>query len=180
MMVHKGHLLFVLLLLPVFLMGEGRFKKKEFFSAALNETKTYFISYPDGYAALDTAKKYPVIIFLHSASVNAESAVNQLEPWLDNPFTQLMFRNLYKVLFVVPDGSAPPFLGSFYTNSALYGNFEDYISIDLMDEIRSRYNTYDVRGKWSIMGHSMGGYGCMKIALKNPGNFIGVASLSGP
>ncbi|MBN1926421.1 MAG: T9SS type A sorting domain-containing protein, partial [Prolixibacteraceae bacterium] len=85
-----------------------------------------------------------------------------------------------KVIFVVPDGSAEPFLGSFYTNSALYGNFEDYIAEDLYNEISTNYNTYAERKKWSIMGHSMGGYGCMKIALKNPDDYIGVAALSAP
>ena len=96
------------------------------------------------------------------------------------PYSQTLYKNLFKVIFVVPDGSVEPYLGSFYTNSELYGNFEDYISIDLYNEIKNNYNTWDNRKKWSIMGHSMGGYGAMKNALKNPDNYIGVASLSGP
>ena len=50
----------------------------------------------------------------------------------------------------------------------------------MVEEIGTKYNTYKHREKWSIMGHSMGGFGAMKIALKYPDKFIGVSSLSGP
>ncbi|MBN1926789.1 MAG: hypothetical protein JW798_13235, partial [Prolixibacteraceae bacterium] len=121
------HIFFTLhffLLFTLALSGANRFSEKQFFSAALNENKTYYISLPDGYDESDSAKKFPVVVFLHGASVNAGLAVQQIEPFLSNPLTSVIFKNLYKVIFVVPDGSAEPFLGSFYTNSALYGNFE--------------------------------------------------------
>ncbi len=160
--------------------GENRFVEKSFFSEAMEKDMTYYVSYPEGYDEGDVTKKFPVVIFLHGASVNAGTAVQQIEPFITNPFTQLIFENLFKVIFVVPDGSADPFLGSFYTNSALYGNYEDYISEDLVNEISGNYNTYDEREKWAIRGHSMGGYECMKIALKNPEDYVGVAALSAP
>jgi len=169
----------VLLLISTTSFAE-RFVKKTFFSDALGKEKIYYVSYPDGYDASDTTKKFPVIIFLHGASVNAEQMVMPLEIVLSVPANQSLYKNLFKVIFVVPDGSVEPYLGSFYTNSELYGNFEDYISKDLYREIKNNYNTWNNRKKWSIMGHSMGGYGSMKNALKNPDKFIGVASLSGP
>lgn len=172
--------LFIFLFFSFSLKGANRFTEKQFFSQALNTDKTYYISLPDGYDESDTTKKFPVVIFLHGASVNAGLAVQQIEPYLSNTLTSVIFKNLFKVIFVVPDGSAEPFLGSFYTNSSLYGNFEDYIASDLLTEISTNYNTYDVRDKWAIMGHSMGGYGCMKIALKHPEDYIGVATLSAP
>jgi S-formylglutathione hydrolase FrmB len=169
-----------LILLSALNLQAGVMIKKSFFSQALNQEKSYFISYPTGYLESDTATKFPVIIFLHGASTDAQTIANQLDVLLENVFTQAMYQNIYKTIFIIADGSAPPFLGSFYTNSSLYGDFETYIVEDLYQEISSNYNTYNHRAKWSIMGHSMGGYGSMKIALKNPEKFIGVASLSGP
>lgn len=156
------------------------FQQKTIYSNALQQEKTYFVGLPTSYNESDTTTKYPVIIFLHGASVTATEMVNSLEPFLDNFITNFFFDKLFKVIFVIPDGSCEPYRGSFYTNSSLYGNYEDYIVQDLMAEIGSKYKTYHAREKWSIMGHSMGGYGAMKIALKYPENYIGVASLSGP
>jgi len=156
------------------------FHQKSLLSKALNQEKTYYVGLPKGYNELDTITKYPVIVFLHGASITATEMVNSLEPFLENFFTKLLFDRLFKVIFIIPDGSCEPFKGSFYTNSELYGNYEDYIAIDMIEEIRNKYHTYPGREKWSIMGHSMGGFGAMKIALKYPEKFIGVSSLSGP
>jgi S-formylglutathione hydrolase FrmB len=156
------------------------FQQKTIFSKALQKEKTYYVGLPTGYNEADTITKYPVIVFLHGASVTATDMVNSLEPFLNNFLTKLLFDKLFKVIFIIPDGSCEPFKGSFYTNSTLYGNYEDYIANDMMDEIRNKYHTYTGREKWSIMGHSMGGFGAMKIALKYPEKFIGVSSLSGP
>ncbi len=156
------------------------FQQKTIFSKALQQDKTYYVGLPTGYNESDTLTRYKVIIFLHGASVTATDIVNSIEPILDNPFSRLFFDKLFKVIFVIPDGSCEPFKGSFYTNSALYGNYEDFIASDIMAEIRSKFHTFKSRDKWSILGHSMGGYGAMKIALKNPEKFIGVSALSGP
>jgi S-formylglutathione hydrolase FrmB len=171
----------VLLFLSIFQLSiAAEFEKKQFFSTSLNREQTYFVSLPDGYDQNDATKKFPVIIFLHGASVDAQDIVNLFEPLLSNPFSRLLFQKMFKVIFVIPSGKASPYLGSFYTNSELYGNFEDYISSDLLTEISTNYHTIDHREKWAIMGHSMGGYGATKIALKNPEKFIGFATLSGP
>jgi S-formylglutathione hydrolase FrmB len=177
----RGKLIIVVFLLICFHFSEAaEFTKKQFFSSSLNREATYFVSLPDGYSETDTTKKFPVMVFLHGATATAQDVVDQFEVVLANPFTRALFQKVFNVILVIPDGSCSPFLGSFYTNSALYGNYEDYISLDLTNEISSNYNTYNHREKWSIIGHSMGGYGVMKLAMKNPDLFIGVAALSGP
>lgn len=178
----RKSIILLLLVLGLFTLPVSAkwFQKKTIFSKALQQEKTYFVGLPDGYNELDLSKKYPVIIFLHGASAIAEDIVNILEPNLDNFFCRLLVPNLFKVILVIPDGSCEPFKGSFYTNSALYGNYEDYIVQDMTEEVTAGYHTYKNREKWSIMGHSMGGFGAMKNALKYPEKFIGVSSLSGP
>lgn len=177
----KTTLLLILLLSLISIQVSGKwFQQKTIYSKALKQEKTYYVGLPQGYNAADATKKYPVIVFLHGASVTATEIVNTLEPFLDNFFTKILFDKLFKVIFIIPDGSCEPYKGSFYTNSTLYGNYEDYIVADLLEEVENKYNTYNRREKWSIMGHSMGGYGAMKIALKYPEKFIGVSALSGP
>jgi S-formylglutathione hydrolase FrmB len=177
----KAKLLLILLFFSLLKISvAGSFEKKQFFSPALNRNETYFVSLPTGYNEADTTKKFPVIIFLHGASIDAEEAATQLQNFLNNPLTSTFLQNIYKAIFIIPNGNTGPYLGSFYSNSQLYGNYEDYIENDLIREIRSNYHTFNIREKWSVMGHSMGGYGAMKIAMKHPELFIGVASLSGP
>jgi S-formylglutathione hydrolase FrmB len=176
----KTSILLILLFGLISMQVSGKwFQQKTIYSKALQQEKTYYVGLPTGYNESDKNKKYPVIIFLHSASVSATEMVNTLEPFLDSFFRPL-FNNLFKVIFIIPDGSCEPYKGSFYTNSALYGNYEDYIIRDMVEEVGSKYNTYNQREKWCIMGHSMGGFGAMKIALKYPEKFIGVSALSGP
>lgn len=47
------------------------FEQKTIYSKALQQEKTYYVGLPTGYNASDTSTKYPVIIFLHGASVTA-------------------------------------------------------------------------------------------------------------
>ena len=173
----KTTLLLILLLGLISIQVSGKwFQQKTIYSKALKQEKTYYVGLPQGYNAADATKKYPVIVFLHGASTTATEMVNTLELLL----LFINTNNLAKVIFIIPDGSCEPYKGSFYTNSTLYGNYEDYIVADVMEEVESKYNTYNRREKWSIMGHSMGGFGAMKIALKYPEKFIGVSALSGP
>lgn len=172
-------LIFLLGLISTQVYGKW-FQQKTIYSKALQQEKTYYVGLPKGYNESDTITKYPVILFLHGASVSATDMVNSLEPFLDNFLTKLLFDKLFKVIFIIPDGSCEPYKGSFYTNSQLYGNYEDFIVKDMVEEIASKYHTYNARAKWSVMGHSMGGYGAMKIALQYPQKFIGVSALSGP
>ena len=151
-----------------------------FFSPALAEMRAVYVYLPEAYTPADTTRRYPVIYFLHGAGGDGFDLAF---------FTFLARVNLDIILsagviepaiFVFPDGWAPPYQGSFYTNSPLYGNFEDYIVADLIAYVDGKYNTVAERDARLLMGHSMGGYGAMKLALKHPELFRAVAAHSGP
>jgi len=128
---------------------------------------------PEGYAAGN--HEYPVIYFLIGEKYNHPS-YGQIFSVLDDLIQREM---ILPIILVIPDGTVPPYLSSVYTNSDLYGNFEDFIAYDLVDFIDSNYRTIPDQKKRSIMGHSTGGYGAMKLALKHPDIFSGIASHSG-
>ena len=61
--------------------------------------------------------------------------------------------------------------GSMYSNSATTGNWEDFMSRDLVAYIDSHYRTIANRLSRGIAGHSMGGYGTVRIAMRHPDVF---------
>ncbi|MBT4295329.1 MAG: T9SS type A sorting domain-containing protein, partial [Candidatus Marinimicrobia bacterium] len=86
---------------------------------------------------------------------------------------------LEPTILVKPNGWVSPFEGSFYINSDYYGNYEDYISTDLVAYIDSAYNTIADKKYRALSGYSMGGYGAMFHALKYPEQFSAVSTHSG-
>ena len=68
--------------------------------------------------------------------------------------------------------------GSFYTNSPVTGNWEDFIVRDLVGNIDANYRTIARAESRGIAGHSMGGYGAMMLAMKHPELFSAVYALS--
>jgi len=155
--------------------SQSKLVDSNFFSASLDTIRDLRVYLPDGYDSTDIDKQYPVIYFLHGSGGN-HTSYSGIFPILDS----LITNNLIKpVIVVIPDGSSGPYLGSNYSNSALYGLFEDYIAFDLIDYVDMNYKTIPSKDSRAIMGHSMGGEGSMRIALKHPNLFSGVASHSG-
>jgi enterochelin esterase-like enzyme len=82
-----------------------------------------------------------------------------------------------EMIVVIPNGSN--FLqGSFYVNSALMGNWEDYITKDVVSYVDQRYRTIASPSSRGISGHSMGGFGALQIAMHHPDLFGAVYALS--
>jgi putative tributyrin esterase len=141
-------------------------KDSSFHSAALNRDMKYRIYLPHNYAA--TTRLYPVLYLLHGLYGNYQN-------W--DTLTHLPNYVAGKDwIIVMPDAD-----DSWYTNSATtpQDKFEDYIAKDLIAEIDGRYRTIRERHARAIAGLSMGGYGALKFALRNPQSFAFAGSLSG-
>jgi enterochelin esterase-like enzyme len=137
---------------------------------------SYLIYLPPGYNAANKTVKYPVLYFLHGSTAD-QNAYKPLVQFFD---LFISSGQIQKMIIVLPDGSHKPFAGSFYTNSSIYGKYEDYIAQDLVTHIDSTYNTFAVREKRGMMGHSMGAYGAIKMGVKYPEKYCVAAGLSGP
>jgi S-formylglutathione hydrolase FrmB len=84
------------------------------------------------------------------------------------------------MIIVMPNADSEALYGfSFYTNSILNGNFEDFIVEDLVAYIDSHYNTIADPSGRAVVGHSQGGYAAFKFGLLHPDVFGTVASHSG-
>lgn len=180
-MKNRSRFILQLVVLYIFFMYTPGFSKgivvdDSFYSKSLGMERMVDVYLPEGYDSNSTTQQYPVVYFLHGGWSNQDSYSNVIHV-LDS----LIEAKIIDPLIVVkPDGSMEPYpVGSSYVNSALFGPVEDYITFDLIEYIDANYNTNPKRDKRCIMGHSMGGEGSMRIALKHPELFTGVASHGG-
>ena len=138
------------------------------------DTRNMTVYLPPSYAISD--KVYPVIYLLHGFGQNERSLVGEIGVLMDS----LTNAGLIKEMIVVMPDAGNKYGGSFYLNSELTGNYEDYIAHDLVDYIDSKYRTICDRNGRAIAGASMGGYGSIALAMKHPETFSAIASMSPP
>ena len=145
---------------------------------------------------------YPVVYLLHGLPFSEEAYTNPgswdpwirpgqnwpfqtypdfpaegFKAWIDNMISK---GTLDPMIIVMPNAASDAGYGfSFYTNSDLNGNFEDYIVTDMVNFIDSNYNTRSEASGRAVIGHSQGGYGAFKLGLLHPDKFGTVASHSG-
>ncbi len=136
-----------------------------------NPNRNVSIYLPPGYDS--STQKYPVIYFLHGF-MGDDTMLNFMAPLLDFAVSTGKTR---PVIMVIPDQKTS-YDGSFYSNSGLYGNWEDFTAFELVDFIDSHFRTIASKESRGITGHSMGGYGALKIAMHHPDIFSSVYALS--
>ena len=73
----------------------------------------------------------------------------------------------------------PAVARSFYANEAHGHRYWDFLSEELPELVGRFFRVSDRREDTFVAGLSMGGYGALKWALKQPGRFAAAASLSG-
>ncbi|MCD6163695.1 MAG: hypothetical protein J7K40_14935 [candidate division Zixibacteria bacterium] len=134
--------------------------------------------------------EYPSLYLLHGFGGNADyfTDIYMLQDIMDEMIAN---GEIIPMIVITPDCSNS-FGGSFYTNSesvyvdtldeylSFTGQYEDFIVNELMDYMTINYNIDTTAESRAISGHSMGGYGAMKIAMKHPELFGSVSSMSGP
>jgi len=75
-----------------------------------------------------------------------------------------------KFLLVAVDMTTP--LGSsWYVNSPVTGNWEDFVIQELVPYVDANFRTLPSRDSRGIAGHFMGGYGAIRMAMKYPQDF---------
>ncbi len=122
-----------------------------------------FVFLPPGYDANRT-RRYPVVYALHGYSIGAEQWSKEIHvpQTVEGAFAQ----GAQEMIVVLPD-SKTVHNGSMYSSSVTVGDFERYISHDLVAYIDSHYRTIANRTSRGLVGHSMGGYGASRIGMKH-------------
>jgi enterochelin esterase-like enzyme len=165
----------MLVLLANLAFADGTTTSYLFWSSSLEENRWISVYLPEGYDP-DGDIDYPVICFLHGGYGNHLTHVGQLEYALDNLIGS---GAIDPVILVAPDGSGGSWGGSFWANSELYGQYRDYVAIDVIAHIDSEYRTIADPGSRTLLGYSDGGDGASVIGLLHPDVFTAHASHSG-
>ena len=116
----------------------------------------------------DKHRRYPVVYALHGYSIGAEQWTHEIHvpETIEGAFAQ----GAKEMIVVLPD-SKTVHNGSMYSSSVTTGDFEKFISHDVVAYIDAHYRTIPNRESRGLAGHSMGGYGTSRIGMKHPDVF---------
>lgn len=126
---------------------------------------------PPNYDA--STQRYPVIYYLHGF-MGKDNIFPQMQKILDEGIAR---QKIKPFIFVQAD-QYTLFEGSFYSNSSLTGNWDEFESRELVEYMDKNYRTLANRESRGIAGHSMGGYGAFKIGMLHPEVFSSIYALS--
>ncbi len=129
-----------------------------------------FVYLPASYAS-NRNRRYPVVYFLHGYAAHAESYWNSLSVAAAADAASA------EMLLVLPDAFTI-YDGSMFSNSPTTGDWETFIADDLVSYIDGHYRTIANRGARGLSGHSMGGYGTVRIGMKRPEAFGALYAMS--
>ena len=125
-------------------------------------------------------RRYPVLYLLHGFTdsdarwfgLNGQHFVN-VQGAVDRAYA----KGARELIVVMPDAFTK-YQGSMYSSSATTGNWEAFITQDLVKYVDKHYRTLPQAASRGLAGHSMGGYGTLKLGMKYPGVFSSLYALS--
>jgi enterochelin esterase-like enzyme len=133
---------------------------------------------PPGYKT-NPQKRYPVVYLLHGYTDTDAKWYGFEEHWINLPrIVDSVFAAGGKEMIFVTPNAYTRYQGSMYANSVTTGNWEDFVAKELVAYIDAHYRTIPKAGSRGLAGHSMGGYGSMRIGQKHPEIFSSVYLLS--
>ncbi|MDB5193959.1 MAG: esterase [Segetibacter sp.] len=134
---------------------------------------------PPSYRSNPT-RRYPVVYFLHGYTDDDAKWYGFTKHWINLPFIidSAILKGEAKEMIIVTPNAYSRFQGSWYSNSITTGNWEDFVAKELVTYIDTHYRTIAKASARGISGHSMGGYGALRIGEKHPEVFSSVYLLS--
>jgi enterochelin esterase-like enzyme len=125
-------------------------------------------------------RRYPVVYMLHGFTDDDAKWFGMVKHWINLPEIinkALADGNTREVIVVMPNAFTR-FKGSMYSNSVTVGDWETFVAKELVSHIDSHYRTLPQASSRGLAGHSMGGYGTMRLAMKSQDVFSSVYALS--
>jgi enterochelin esterase-like enzyme len=127
----------------------------------------------------NATKRYPVVYFLHGYTDDDAKWYGFQKHWINLPrIVDSVFAAGGKEMIFVTPNAYTKFQGSFYSSSVTTGNWEDFVAKELVAYVDAHYRTIPRAESRGLAGHSMGGYGSMRIGQKHPDIFSSVYLLS--
>ena len=127
----------------------------------------------------DGARRYPVVYLLHGYTDSDDRWFGRVPHFIDVPAVanRAFASGLREMLIVMPNAYTR-YQGSMYSASLTTGDWENFIARELVGYVDSHYRTIANRMSRGLAGHSMGGYGTLRIGMKHPDVFSSIYALS--
>jgi S-formylglutathione hydrolase len=124
-------------------------------------------------------RRYPVVYLLHGFTDEVDKWWGVKPHFVNVPVVadRALQAGVSEMMIVMPDAFTR-YQGSMYSNSVTTGNWEEYITRELVAYIDSHYRTIPNATGRGLAGHSMGGYGTLRLGMKYPGIFSSLYLLS--
>ena len=146
-------------------------KQETFYSKLIQRDISYHITLPPTYNK-ESKSEYPVLYWLHGSGGSLRGIV-----YLSKMFYKLMKNeNLEEMIIIYPNGLAN---GMWVDSKDGCTPIESIIIRELIPHINQTYRVSRDREKTTIEGHSMGGYGALRLGFKYP-QIFGKVSAIGP
>jgi len=123
----------------------------------------------------DPSRHFATIYFLHGF---ADTPVKRVAEIFQIYMDKLISAHSIEPMIVVAPNGLNRYFGSFYVNSPVTGNWDDYVTRDVVSFVDSHYRTIAAPEARGISGHSMGGYGSLMLSFKHPDVFGNVYAMS--
>ena len=154
-------------------VAQERFVAEQpFYSKLLSKDLPYALILPKAYDK-EVQRSYPVIYLTHGLGCTPNDW-NDKYIQVENTINQLERKGLGDFIYIFPTG-----FNSYYSNT-YDGTFPymDMFIYEFVPFIDKKYRTIANKERRAILGFSMGGFGAMILALKNPDVFSISAPLS--
>jgi S-formylglutathione hydrolase FrmB len=168
--------------LPVVLQGKLERVKvhgKSLEGNLLGETSAPDVSIylPPSYTT-ERNRRYPVLYLLHGYTGTDLSYFGPTGRQAHVIAERVFAGRAAREMILVMPNAMNAYGGSMYSSSVTTGNWEGYIAEDLVAYMDQNYRTIPVRDARGLAGHSMGGYGTIRIGMKRPDVFAAIYALS--
>jgi S-formylglutathione hydrolase len=127
----------------------------------------------------DTSRRYAVVYLLHGFTDSDERWFGRVQHFINVPAVadSAIGAGVRDVIIVMPNAYTK-FAGSMYSNSVVTGDWETFVARELVSYVDSHYRTIANVASRGLAGHSMGGYGVLRIGMKHPDVFSSLYALS--
>lgn len=152
---------------------------RRLFSPILGRPRDLYVYLPPNY---DPSRSYPLIVYLHMASVDEHYFVGSR--FLDDLDGLIRCGKVPPVVVACPDGTYGGRDLICETHSLFIngdgGRFEDHVVQEVIPFVTSNYAIRPERQAHALLGTSAGGFGAMSLAIRHRDTIGAVATLAGP
>lgn len=135
--------------------------------------RTVLVVTPPGYAE-HPERRYPVVYFLHGYWATPQMYQDMMH---FEAAVQGAAEAGNEVILVMPDGHSA-LKGGFYSSGPTVGDYETMVTHDLVNWVDANYRSIPNADSRGLAGHSMGGYGTIRLAMKHPDVFSSIYMMS--